>query len=576
MAIKAFELYGDVLLKGSDKVNKDLDSIDSKGAKVGSTFGTKLADGAKVAAKAVAAMAVAAGVAIGKLAKDSLGAAMDLEATQAKFSTVFGEYEEQMSDTIKKFQELTPATTAAARSMASGIQDLLVPMGFAREEATKMTTETMHLVGALTNFNSATHSAEDVANAFSAALTGETEPLKRLGIQVSKEIIQQKALAMGLAATKDEITKAHEAQALLSLAYEQSGDALAAYNEESLDAKTKTELMKASFTDLQAELGGALIPVQMEFIDLIRDNMPLIKETMTRTFDAIIPLLQSLAKNVLPAVMELLPVFASLFEAIAPAIDALLPLFTQLITDLLPPLIELFSGILETILPPLVDILGSLFKALTPILDVIMDIVADTVLPILNTLFDALTPLLKAVFDVLGPLFDALKPVFDVFSELTKAIMPILNLLFEALKPLIDALAPAFNALGLVLAIVADTLRIIIASVKWLIDNIGFLLGMNEYQDFGFDFGNTATEAAIRNISGRAFGGEIGASGFYRVGEEGPEIVSLPVGAYVHDADETAAMGNNLVMNIYNNNNPSPYDVYRLAQKNSQIAWQGI
>ncbi len=574
MAIKAFELYGEIALEGGKRVENDLDSVDTKGKKVGSSFGTTLANGAKAAGKAIGGMALAAGAAIGELAFDSLDASAELEATQAKFQTVFGDYQGQMLGAIDEFQRLTPASQAAAQSMTSGIQDLLVPMGFARDEATGLTADTLHLVGALTNFNSATHTAEDVTGAFQSALTGEYDSLKALGIQVSATTVKEKALEMGLADANGEVSKAAEAQALLQLATEQSGDALAAYNEASLDTKTKTELMKASFEDMQAQIGEKLLPVQQKFVDLILTNMPAIQETITRVFDAVIPIFDTFAQTVLPAIMDLLPIFADLFaNVVAPAIDALLPLFTQLIEELLPPLIEFFSEIMEQILPPLVSILGSLFDALGPVLDIILDIVGDTVLPLLNTLFDALTPLLEAVFGALGPLLEALQPVFDLLADLAETILPALKPLIDLVTEAFKLLAPALDALKIPLALISDALGLIVSTIKWIIDNIGYILGMNEYQDFGFDFNNTATMAAI---NGYASGGYVNSTGLYKVGEQGPEVVQLQAGSYVYDAEETVAMGQQGGGNTYifnNNNDPSPYTLMRQAERNSAIAW---
>lgn len=197
-------------------------------------------------------------------------AAMELEATEAKYNTVFEGMTEVADAFIKKFQELTPATTAAARSMASGIQDLLVPMGFMRDEAAQMTGEFMHVIGALTNFNSGTHTAEDVVIALQAAITGEYQTLKRLGVQLDVTTVKQKAVEMGLAETTDEVTKQHQAQVLLAEVYKQSGDALAAYNEESLDAKTKMGLMRAEFVNAAAEFGNVLLPVINQLIGYLR------------------------------------------------------------------------------------------------------------------------------------------------------------------------------------------------------------------------------------------------------------------------------------------------------------------
>ena len=197
-------------------------------------------------------------------------AAMDLEATEAKYNAVFDGMTDTSDQFIKDFQKLTPATTAEARSMASGIQDLLVPMGFMREEATGLTEEFMHVTGALANFNSGTHTAADVANAMQSALSGQYMPLRSLGIQLDKTTIYQKALEQGLVSSRDEMTKQIEAQVMLSEVYAQSGDALGAYTEENLDAKTKMALMKAELIDVAAQMGQQLLPMLTQVADGLR------------------------------------------------------------------------------------------------------------------------------------------------------------------------------------------------------------------------------------------------------------------------------------------------------------------
>jgi phage-related minor tail protein len=238
---------------------KGLDDLSKKMGKVGKS----VTDAGKKITLGVSAPITALGVGFAK-------SAMDLEATEAKYNTVFEGMTDDADAFIKEFQKLTPATTASARSMASGIQDLLIPMGFMRDEATDMTGDTMHLIGALTNFNSATHTAEDVANAFQSALTGSTESLKRLGIQASQEAINQKALEMGLIGVGEEMTPQIKAQALLKLAYEQSGDALAGYTEANLDTTTKMGLLKSEIVDVSAQIGTLLLPHINNLVDAIK------------------------------------------------------------------------------------------------------------------------------------------------------------------------------------------------------------------------------------------------------------------------------------------------------------------
>lgn len=236
--------------------------IDSKNAEKNvSSLGSKMDNFASKVGGVGKKLTLGATLPIVGLGAAAAKSAMELEATGAKYETVFAGMTDEADGFIKEFQKLTPATTAGAKSMASSIQDLLVPMGFAREEATKMTGDTMHLVGALTNFNSATHSAEQVSTAFQSALTGEMQSLKGLGIQIDAATLEQKALEMTGKKTTAEITKQDKAAALMALAYAQSTDALAAYNEESLDTTTKMGLANASFQDSLAVLGEQLLPI---------------------------------------------------------------------------------------------------------------------------------------------------------------------------------------------------------------------------------------------------------------------------------------------------------------------------
>ena len=244
-------------------------------------------------------------------------AAMDLEATEAKYNTVFEGMTEDADAFIEKFRELTPATTAQARNMASSMQDLLVPMGIAREEATQMTGEFMHVTGALQAFNSATHTSEDVANAMASALSGQYMPLRSLGIQLDKTTIHQRALEMGLADTKDEITKQIEAQVLLDEVYAQSTDALEAYTAENLDTKTQLGLLKAEVIDQAAQLGQVLLPViQDQVIPMIQRFVDRLKD-LSEWFQSLDPAVQQNIIRFIAVAAALGPVLLAVGKLIA-------------------------------------------------------------------------------------------------------------------------------------------------------------------------------------------------------------------------------------------------------------------
>lgn len=277
--MEIFRLFGSILVN-NDEANKSIQQTGTEAEKSGGAL-SKLGEvGEKFGVKfniGLDTVATAAGNLTSTFGKMALDGGMQLEATEAKYNTVFAGMTEIADQFIKDFQKLTPATTAEARSMASGIQDLLIPMGFMRDEATQMTGDTMHLIGALTNFNSATQTAESVQAKFASALTGNTDGLKALGIQISAANIEQYALENGYAKTKDQIDNNVKAQVILAMAYEQSGDALAAYNKNSLDVSTKLELAKKQFENIAAEIGYKFIPI----LSFLADNLNIIVPIVT-------------------------------------------------------------------------------------------------------------------------------------------------------------------------------------------------------------------------------------------------------------------------------------------------------
>ena len=64
-----------------------------------------------------------------------------------------------------------------------------------------------------------------------------------------------------------ELTKQEKTVAILELAMEQSGDALAAYNEENLDLAAKTKIVSGQLQDLGAKIGTNLLPIWHELLD---------------------------------------------------------------------------------------------------------------------------------------------------------------------------------------------------------------------------------------------------------------------------------------------------------------------
>jgi len=345
--------------------------------------------------------------------------AMDLEATEAKYNTVFDGMTAQSDAFIAEFQKLTPATKAEARSMASGIQDLLVPMGFARDEATDMTGEFMHVAGALANFNSGTHTAQDVMGAMQSALTGQYDSLKSLGIQLDATTVKQKAVEMGLADNVNEVDKNMQAQVLMAEVYAQSGDALDAYTEANLDAKTKMGLAKAEAIDVAAELGETLLPAINWVIDGLRDLIDWFKGLSPETKDNMMKFL---------ALAAIIPPFLLLISKIIGGIKIAIGVFKAIKTAML-----VVKGVFLALNAPVLIIIG-----------VVAALIAIGVLLYKN--WDTVKEKASAIFASIGGTFNAFKEkVSGVFTSIKNKISDTINSAKDTVKSAIDKIKSFFS-----------------------------------------------------------------------------------------------------------------------------------
>jgi len=172
-------------IKGMDKANAAT-----------KTFGDKMADFAKKAALALAAVAAAAGAMAIKIGKEAVAAASDLAETTSKVNVIFG----QAAKTIETFgasaaqslgQTRTQAMNAAATFGVFGKS-----AGLAGEDLANFSTEFVTLASDLASFNNT--SVDQAITALGAALRGESEPIRAYGVLLNDATLKAQAMKMGI------------------------------------------------------------------------------------------------------------------------------------------------------------------------------------------------------------------------------------------------------------------------------------------------------------------------------------------------------------------------------------------
>lgn len=478
-----------------EKTEKGLDGLGKETSKTSRAFevmAKSVGKSAELITKGIMAVGTVVTASIGAFGKFALDGAMELEGTQAKFDTVFNGFEEQALGFVDELQKLTPVTQAQGQAMASSLQDLLIPMGLSRDTATELTGETMHLVGALTNFNSATVTAEEVNAKFASALTGSYEGLKSLGIQLNKEMVDAYANANGVS----------EAEAIVALAYQQSGDALAGYTEESLDSLTKTALFKTSLQDTASEIGIGLLPT----LNLLLEGMQAITEDVLPYFTDGINGLVGMFTNadgaseqfangiggivdklseIIPTVLEKgVEIVTAVVTGVASALPTLIEGVTELVPTIASSILMLLPMLLEVGMSVILNLTEGVLSALPEVIPVMIDVVASMVevlteqVPlIIETGITLLVALVEALPDIIAKIVEVLPQIIDsIITTLLDAIPLIVESGIMLLVALVEALPDIITQIVEVIPQIIYSVCVALINASPQLDEAGFKL----------------------------------------------------------------------------------------------------
>lgn len=152
----------------------------------------------------------------------------------------------------------------------------------------------------------------------------------------------------------------------------------------------------------------------------------------------------------------------------------------------------------------------------------------------------------SGILEVFGALLDvvsALEPLFDVLFGTAEDGVPVLQTLALALGVLADALTIVANTIAIVIELFKQLFNLI--SGKGFDDSNLTRYGENIAQVFSSDGASFRAwkNGFGRNIGRNADGTDFWGGGLTWVGERGPEIVELPRGSKVHNAEDSRSMG---------------------------------
>lgn len=196
---------------------------------------------------------------IGKIIKDSLSEAMNFEESESLFEVSM----KQMADSARAWSEELQGSVGInageARMNAAVLYNMTTSMGVAEDSAYELSTGLTKLSYDIASFRNISN--EEAFNKIRAGLTGETEPLKALGILVDENTVKQYAYATGIAASGTQLDNVQKVMARYQAILAQTGNDQGDLERTINSTTNQTRLLANNFTIMKRELGNAFLPL---------------------------------------------------------------------------------------------------------------------------------------------------------------------------------------------------------------------------------------------------------------------------------------------------------------------------
>jgi len=211
------------------------------------------------------ALGVLGGLAIA--ATKAVGAASDLNEQMSRSGAVFGSNAKDVQDWSKGAAEAFGLTRTQALDAASGIGSMLKTAGVSGTDLSGMSKSLVQLAGDMGSFNNIDPS--EMLDKLRSGLAGESEPLKRFGVDVSEATVKAYAYSHGIAAAGKPLTEQQKIQARYGAILAQTKDAQGDYARTADGVANSQRTASAEVADLTAKLGTDLLPVTKAVLSVL-------------------------------------------------------------------------------------------------------------------------------------------------------------------------------------------------------------------------------------------------------------------------------------------------------------------
>lgn len=246
--------------------------------------------------------------------KEGVQRASDLIEIQNVVNTTFGDSSKIIDDWAKSATKNFGISELMAKQFNGQMGSMLKSMGLTADETIEMSTKLAGLAGDFASFYNLGH--DEAWEKIRSGISGETEPLKQLGINMNVANLDAYALQTGLNKVYNEMTQSEQAQLRYNYLLSVSSDAQGDFAKTSDSYANQQRLLKMQVDNLGASLGEILMP-----------GLQKVGEAFGTTLEKMKPTLEKVTQTVSD---KLFPVMASGIESLGEMAIAVAPILGDL------------------------------------------------------------------------------------------------------------------------------------------------------------------------------------------------------------------------------------------------------
>lgn len=373
-------------------------------------------------------------------AKGGIDVASDLQEVQNVVDVTFGEKgAAAVEDFAKKAAGSFGMSELSAKKFTGTMGAMLKSMNLDDAAVQDMSLALTGLAGDMASFYNL--DAEEAFSKLRSGISGETEPLKQLGINMSVANLEAYAMSQGINTAWKEMSAAEQATLRYQYIMQATADAQGDFARTSDSYANQQRILQLNMENLSASIGKKVLPIITQFSGLLNDlfagNLS-VEGFATRISTEIGNLITGFSAN-LPAMMETGgQLIGSVVEGVSRSLPQVIAAGSQVLDQLVSGLQSGLPGMVESGMDALLGFLDTITAGLPNALQMGFDLLMTVAEGIINKIPDLIARLPVLVSEI-AKFFTANFPKFVEMGG---------KLIFQTASGIIQSIPEIINAAG--------------------------------------------------------------------------------------------------------------------------------